>query len=147
MEKSRAQIRISGFCEEITSNIIKLCAYPTHLSYQHWIDELATWFNDINSITIKPKGQKFTDDVYDELVFGEFGTTLTDVRTCIDAWIVKNRKSNDPYPEFEVTSKLVRSVFLFVSELRDKLLRIFSSKNNIDRSAIRTSLMTIMNQD
>lgn len=145
LEKSKAERRIRGFSEEITSNIIKLCAYPDSRDYQHWIDELATWFADINDIDVKPKGKKFSSDVYDELIFGEFGTTLSDVRTCIDAWIIQNRKHKQ-YPEFEVTNELIRNVFMLVSELRDKFLKIFSSKNNADRKMILGFLMTIINR-
>lgn len=143
MEKSRAEKRIHGFGKEITSNIIKLVAYPDSRDHQHWIDELATWFSDINDIDIKPRGKKFSIDVYDELVFGEFGTTLSDVRTCIDSWLIYNKKK-DHYPEFDVTPQLIRSVFMLVSELRDKFLKLFSSRNTVNRQMIRESLVSII---
>lgn len=63
----------------------------------------------------------------------------------MDAWIIQNRKHKQ-YPEFEVTNELIRNVFMLVSELRDKFLKLFSSKNNADRKMILGFLMRIINR-
>lgn len=143
MNRNKAIQRIDGFNEEIASNILKLSVYTSNTQdYQHWIDELATWFSDINDITIKPSDRKLNESMYDDLVFGQFGTTISDVRSYIDLWLIRNRKTQQ-YPNFTNSSKITKDVFLKVSELRAIFLRLFASKNNKTRSDILKLLNTI----
>lgn len=144
MEQSKAKRKISGFEEEISSNIIKLCAYPDSRDRQHWIDELATWFSDINNIDLKPKGKKFNSNIYDELVFGDFGTSISDVKTSIDLWLIKNTRNSQKYPKFNNDRQLTHKVFLLVNDLRDNFLKIFSCKNNLSRNEILNMLKGII---
>lgn len=140
MNRNKAIQRIDGFNELIASNILKLTVYTSNMrDYQHWIDELATWFSDINDITIKPSDKKLNESMYDELVFGQFGTTISDVRSYIDLWLIHNRK-NQQYPDFTNSSKITKYVFLKVSELRDTFLRLFASKNSKTRLDILNML-------
>lgn len=132
LDRKRAKQRIESFSYEISSNLLKLVAYPDDTATNHWISELATWLSDINDITVKPKNKKFSYSDYEELIFGDFGTTRTDVKVYIDSWLVSNRRSNK-YSEFEVSESLVDNLYLFVSKLKGKILPIVTTVNTTTR--------------
>lgn len=132
LDRKRAKQRIESFSYEISSNLLKLVAYPDDTATNHWIGELATWLSDINDITVKPKNKKFSYSDYEELIFGDFGTTRTDVKVYIDSWLVSNRISNK-YIEFEVSESLVDKLYLFVSKLKDKILPTVCTLNTLSR--------------
>lgn len=142
MERRKAIVRIDSFRKEITENIIKLNLYSDSIDKQHCIDELSTWFSDINSVYLKPKGNKLNREEYDDLVFGEFGDDISDVRSCIHVWQIRNRRSKK-YPDIDVGEEIVDKTFLSVAKIKSYLLNIFCSKNSISRIDIRNELDSI----
>lgn len=145
MERQKAIVRIESFRKEITENIIKLNLYADSIDRQHWIDELSTWFSDINSVCLKPKGSKLNREEYDDLVFGEFGDDISDVRSCIHVWQIKNRRSKK-YPNIDIGEETVDKTFLSVAKIKSYLLNLFCSKNSISRIDIRNELNSIFKQ-
>lgn len=144
MERQKAKNRIISFQSEITENIIKLGIYQdNNRDRNHWIDELATWFSDINDLDLKPKGSKFNRNQYDEWVFGEFGTDISDVRSCIHSWQLKNRKTKK-YPDVYVDDDTIEYTFMILSRMRLYFLRLFPSKNIKTREDILDKLHQII---
>lgn len=129
-------VRIKSFSKHITDNIIKLGIYRNSTRDQsHWLDELATWFSDINKVTLKPNRKKFSVHEYDEWVFGEFGDEIADVRSCIHAWQLDNRKTKR-YDDVCVSEDSVEYTFLLVSKLKSYCLDLFTTVNTVTRKEI-----------
>lgn len=128
--------RIKSFTKHITDNIVKLGIYKNSTRDQsHWLDELATWFSDINKVTLKPKRKKFSKSEYEEWVFGEFGDEISDVRSCIHAWQLNNQKTNR-YDDIAVPEDSVEYTFLLVAKLKSYCLDVFTTVNAVSRKEI-----------
>ena len=132
--RKQARLKIESLSGNIEDNIIKLCIFENNQrDKQHWIDELATWFNDINKISLKPKNSKFSWDEYDEWVFGGFGTAYSDSRVALHVWQINNRQTQK-YPDIDVTKSDVDRVFAVASQLRERFNDIFSTRNEYNRA-------------
>ena len=137
--RKQAKTRIESFSKEIAANIIKLSVYQDSVDTQHWIDELANWFDSINKIELKPKNTRFNKSDLDEWIFCEFGTTRTDVEITMNAWMVKN-KSTNRYPYKEITSSMVDYAYLLLAKIKDYVLNLVSVKNDKTREEIRQQI-------
>lgn len=142
--RKQALQRIESFADDITENIIKIGIYQnTTNDLNHWTSELATWFSDINDVTFKPKGRKFTRDIYIDSIFGNFGDSISDVRSAIHVWQLRNRRTKQ-YPDVECTEDDIDKVFLLVHKIIQVVLPIFCTVNNVERSDILNKLKTVV---
>lgn len=132
-DRKLAMEKIQSLSKNIEDNIIKLCIFEDNLrDQQHWMDELATWFDAINRVTLKSKTPKFTSDDYGDWVFGAFGTTYSDCRLSLLAWKANNQRTKK-YPDVKLTNTAVNQLFSAVSQLRETFNDLFSSKNSYKR--------------
>ena len=145
--RKQALQRIESFADDITENIIKIGIYQnTTNDLNHWTSELATWFSDINDVTFKPKGKKFTRDIYIDSVFRNFGDSISDVRSAIHVWQLRNRRTKQ-YPDVECTEEIVDRTFLLVYKIEQVVLPIFCSINTLERADILNKLKVVVRKE
>lgn len=143
LPQKHALHRIRSFAEDIVDTIIKIGIYQnTTNDLNHWTSELATWFSEINEVTVKPKGKKFTRNVYIDEVFGSFGDSISDVRSAIHAWQLHNRKTKQ-YPDVECTGEDIDRIFLLVYKIEQLVVPLFCTINDLQRTDILNRLKTI----
>lgn len=147
-ERKKAIVRITSYSKEITSNIIKLGLYSDNQrDHQHWIDEIATWFADINNVDLKSRNPRFSAEEYDEMIFGYFGDEYKDIPGVIHSWQLKNRKSHK-YPDVVATRYDVDRVFSLATAIRTKFCKIFADPNNEEtRSSLKSKLIRIVDME
>lgn len=66
-----AQDKIRSLSGTILTHVIKLLYLDDDLNIKHWKDEITSYFNKIEDITIKPKNKKFTKEEYYNYLFLE----------------------------------------------------------------------------
>ena len=57
MDRSKAIDRCIGLGKQFTKHFDKIYKDPINQSADHWVEEMQTWLDDINSITLKPKAK------------------------------------------------------------------------------------------
>ena len=66
-----AQDKIRSLSGTILTHVIKLLYLDDDLNIKHWKDEITSYFNKIEDITIKPNNKKFTKEEYYNYLFLE----------------------------------------------------------------------------
>ena len=109
--------RYSGM---IADHVIKCIVYKqSNVDYDHWIGETANWIAAINRMKPK-KGFKLKAKDYKDNLFIGLGDELRDAELDLNRF--KHLYVNhavDPYPDFEITSKLCENLFNAYWELAD----------------------------
>lgn len=119
---------ISSYWWDIVSHFFKCVIFPQDPSYNHWLDEISTWFNYINNQFVKTKSFKLKKNIYMDEVFGINNTfEVKDIRGWLENFQMKEGRK---YPEFEVSKGLVAKCFEFYY----KLANYFSSLFEVDKS-------------
>lgn len=60
LERSRAIDRCIGLGKQFTKHFDKIYKDPENIAVNHWIDEMETWLEDANLITLKPSARHLT---------------------------------------------------------------------------------------
>ena len=134
MERDSAKMHVESYKKCVYNHIIECVVYgDSRQSYNHWIDELSAWFDDINTTLLKIKRNppKFKDFEYRNMVFGLLGTTTTDAANALTSY----KANNTEYPDFEVTRDLVLKLYGAAGDLEDFFCSLFArSKGHVDTS-------------
>lgn len=126
--------RIESYTDEIYEHIIECVVYAEYRYHRkHWIDELAAWFDIINSAKMN-KNKKFSFEKYKDLVFNGFGTDKYDALANLKDYKAKNlikiNKGKKAYPDFNITDNMVEKLFKVYQTFIEKYCTIFADKNN-----------------
>ena len=129
--RSKARSLIDSLSKQVNTHILKYIIYydvrPDDRN--HWLDELSTWFERVNRISSK-SNLKRRD--YAETLFGWFGDTREDAEINLEFFYDEYVKyASDPYPEFEITSKLVNQVYSAYRNVCNQTLPILTSHQHL----------------
>ena len=96
----------------INTHIIKCVVYKDVMpeAQNHWVNEIATWIADANSIKCK---SRLKEKDYRNFLFGSFGDDIEDARRNINRFRLRNGRllNSEPYPDFQITDELVDALF------------------------------------
>lgn len=124
---------LSKNAENIRDHLIKCVVYkdirPEDL--HHWIyDELCLWLTKASEIKsesrLKPKDIRTT-------IFGEFGDSIGDAKIILEDFKDKYCTGTQPYPDFEITQKLIDTVYLATKKLQDVAIRRLVSDDSYSK--------------
>lgn len=105
---------------------MKCVAYENSTNdLDHWIDEISTYLDIVNSLELKTKTGKLKKDDYLRNVFYAEAETKKDVEVNLKLF-----KLDKNYPDFEINSNLISKIFDVFNEIAENSSEIFCDKNN-----------------
>lgn len=135
MKRADAIKRIESFSEPVNKHMVYLFVLGNLInSYNHWKNELSTYLSVISNITLKPNKKKLEDDVFYESLFPHIDTTA-DAKAEI-AWAWAKHDDNDnklPMLSDILTDELAKSFKLFKNNESEKLVKLFTSKEQYSK--------------
>ena len=141
LERGPAREHVESYRKVLTDHIIECVVYKDSLGcYNHWIDEMSAWIDDVNTTQLKIKRNppKFKEHEYKEFLFGLFGTTTSDARGALVSYKANNRD----YPDFDIDRQLVLKLYGASQDLSDSICDLLSrSKGRIDTDKQKIELL------
>lgn len=127
VDRSRAIRKATFYADTIAYHLIKLLVYHDIRKddTDHWIYEIADKLADVGQITIKPRGKKLKQLDYVDTTFSAFGDSEYDIISLIKEFNYLNLRGEfnyadkTSYPEIQITSELVSTIFECAYELSD----------------------------
>lgn len=120
--RSQALSKISSLSDTLNEHVIKCVIYQTILPdyIDHWTEEIGIYLYNVNKIKSKTKLKRAD---YIDSIFASFGTDMEDAEANLRLFKIHNKE----YPEFELSNKLIETLFEVYSKLIDKSISIFTS--------------------
>ena len=121
------------------NHLIKCVVFKnTTNNLNHWVDEIATHFNEINGLILKGSNKKPSEDMYYDHFFTAAGDVEDDYR--IHLRYFKNTYGED-YPPFEITDNLLSELYLAVMDFANYFSPIMAQKNNYTKDYFKNKLL------
>lgn len=131
-ERKRAISRMNGNSDKLASHLIKCVIYDDSLScLNHWISEICEYLAIANDFRIKPAGKKLKPNDYMDSIFSAFGDDIVDASINARQFRLDNDHKMDPYPDFEVTDRLVICIFETFQNIIKNFIPILTSNNHM----------------
>lgn len=120
--RSQALSKISSLSNTLNEHVIKCVIYQTILPdyIDHWTEEIGIYLYNVNKIKSKTKLKRAD---YIDSIFASFGTDMEDAEANLRLFKIHNKE----YPEFELSNKLIETLFEVYSKLIDKSILILTS--------------------
>lgn len=151
LERNRAKKQISAYSPILMEHIIKLVMYsdirPNDVD--GWIHTLANWISRADNITLKPKGNKFSESDIVESLFSCMGDELSDYERELYAFVANNRQGKynhdgkGPYPEFDITYEAADALMNFCFDVMDSTIPLLIDKEDHSLSEYESILRSI----
>ena len=146
VDRKKAVDRIHRYSDRILEHLAKCILYGNirQQDYDHWIEEISTWMDIINRITIKPRDKKLKNSDYQELFSDILGTERIDAESSLWEVYYDLRKLSLPYPELEISEDKISDMFNASNDLIATFAPILSTKNEYTRKDIQDILRDIL---
>lgn len=120
--RSQALSKISSLSNTLNEHVIKCVIYQTILPdyIDHWTEGIGIYLYNVNKIKSKTKLKRAD---YIDSIFASFGTDMEDAEANLRLFKIHNKE----YPEFELSNKLIETLFEVYSKLIDKSILILTS--------------------
>lgn len=142
--------KMEGYAPEIEEHLVKCVVYKSsHADYNHWIEEIAAHIDAINVLTAKPNSKKLKEVDYVNVLFGNLGDERNDAKSCLHYFKTMRtnpRKTDKPYPAFEVIDELIETAFQMFQEVCDKMSAILATANRFQKSDIEIMIHSIVDK-
>lgn len=145
MERKYAQHYIESYSDVIKDHLIEIVVYKDSLNcYNHWVNELAGWFADINNTDLKIKRNppKFKVYEYEQMIFGIFGGSTSDCKGALMSY----KANNKDYPDFEIDRTMILELSGAVRDIIDEFCFLWanSKKNSISNEEMADRIKDIL---
>ena len=122
--------RLKSLSTPVINHIMKCVVYKnTTNNLNHWINEIADYFDEVNSTIVKTKNGKLKEKDYLENLFYYQGVDERDMRV----QLMELRRDRN-YPDFEITIELIRRLTVSFNSIAEEFSRIFTSKNSLTKN-------------
>ena len=120
--RSQALSKISALSSTLDEHVIKCIVYVPILPDQldHWTEEIGIYLYNTNKIKSKTK---LKDLDYINSIFASFGSDKDDAEANLRLFKIHNNK----YPDFEIDSDLITSLFNAYTQLVNTCIPLFIS--------------------
>lgn len=145
--KSVVEDKMKSFSEEVMNHVADCIMYgKNYKDYGHWIeDELATWMTDGGSL-LEKGNKKPKKKVYEDTLFGHFGTTKDDAEHNLNIENVNNQNKEVPYPKVVVDDKMITDCYNACKEIKETMIPIFIANKKLDKQMITKTLFSILDK-
>lgn len=118
----------------IFKHVLLLCVYGKNSFYaSDWEEELANYFNDVDSITTKPKNKKLEASVISRSLFTSMVDNVAEAKMRAKAFKDKYFGNDKQYTlDFKVTDDLAERILKLYIELDGKITSMEASKSEYD---------------
>ena len=128
--RDRALSRMSERSDTLAKHLIKCVVYPDNTRDRtHWIQEISSYLEFANDITLKPKNRKPNKIDFEDSLFDALGNTKNDAKNSLKSFLWENNESHQ-YPEFGITNQLIENVFQTFKNIHDIFIPILTQKNS-----------------
>ena len=139
MNRQQALSIVDSYVVEYSNHLIKCVVFGNSTgNLSHWSDEIAEYLDDINSIRMKPNNKKVRDDYLHDYFFLASGDSELDYRLVLKAF---QKKSAYKYPDFEITSNLVKRAYNVFLDFADMFSPILSKNNSCDKEWFKNKIL------
>lgn len=118
--------RLNSLSAPIIEHIIKCAVYEnTTNNLNHWIEEIADYLDEANSIEVKTSASKLKEKDYLQNLFYYQGENKKDIRVQLI-----NFRRNKNYSNYEITQELINKVTNIFQAIAIQASNILATKNN-----------------
>lgn len=132
-DRSKIIVHLNNLNSTLLLHVIKCVLYGnTTNNLDHWLDEIASYIDDANSLKFN-RDKKLKQYYYEDEFFFYSGDSAEDYDKKVDAFI---QRYSNRYPSALESRGASILVFEFLVALSEKFSPLLSSKNNLEKKNI-----------
>lgn len=140
--------RMEYYSGEFTDHIMKAVIFKNKYNcLDHWVyGEIANYASIVNDFRTKPSNKKLKEQDYLKYFLGGLDGDYNDIKLLIRG-LVSSSKFKSDYEPVKITDELVSEMQGKFYDIRDYLLPILSTENNLTQNDIGHVIMNIIKGD
>lgn len=139
MSRQQALSIVDSYVVEYSNHLLKCIIFKNNTNnLNHWVNEIANYFDDINNIRIKPDNKKVREDYLYNYFFLASGDIEDDYYLILKAF---QNKEGKKYPKFTITKELIEKIYNNFLDIANYFAPILSRKNSHDKNWFQHRLM------
>ena len=133
--RSDAIKRLESMKPDLETHIFRLGTYDNQFQCKnHWINEIATYLDRANKITLRSGSMKLDSDVYVRSLVGGIGDTIEDAEVNALYFRNENRKDNQ-YPDFDPEDEeIIHRIYNVSCAVLDLVQNVLPTKNKFQKA-------------